>query len=251
MHRALAAVELFDVIQRRGLRGNFAAPGPAERDQTGGARQARPRPQEQEGCDRRYSGRPLETCAGDRLVDVGDRAILITAFACSGRRRSEISALRVEQLVDEDPVPADPNAPGGDKLPCLSIRLGRTETTQADSDAFVLLVGRPVLVLKDWLERARISDRVVFGGIDHWGNLEARVLTPQAVNLILKRRTAEAGRSIRKPSPPTACAPAISPKSHAAVFRCPKPCSSRSIAPRSRPQTITMTRNARSRGRRG
>lgn len=57
----------------------------------------------------------------------------------------------------------------------------------------MLLVGRPVLVLKDWLARAGISDGAVFGGIDHWGNLEARVLTPQAVNLILKRRTTEAG----------------------------------------------------------
>jgi integrase len=57
----------------------------------------------------------------------------------------------------------------------------------------VLLVGRPVLVLKDWLERAAISEGAVFRGIDRWGNLERRALTPQAVNLILKCRVAEAG----------------------------------------------------------
>ncbi|RWP98765.1 tyrosine-type recombinase/integrase [Mesorhizobium sp.] len=135
----------------------------------------------------------LNTCAGDRLVDVRDRALLITAFASGGRRRSEIASLRFEQIVEQDPVPADPKVPDGDKLPCLSIRLGRTKTTQADSDAFVLLVGRPVTVLQAWLERAEISEGAVFRGIDRWGNLEKRALTPQAVNLILKRRIAEAG----------------------------------------------------------
>ncbi|RWO03153.1 MAG: integrase, partial [Mesorhizobium sp.] len=135
----------------------------------------------------------LKACAGDRLVDVRDRALLITAFASGGRRRSEIASLRFEQIVKEEPVPADPKAPDSEKLPCLSIRLGRTKTTQADSDAFVLLVGRPVLALKGWLERAWITEGAVFRGIDRWGNLEKRALTPQAVNLILKRRIAEAG----------------------------------------------------------
>lgn len=95
----------------------------------------------------------LKACAGDRLVDLRDRALLITAFASGGRRRSEIASLSIEQIIEEDPVPADPKNPDGEKLPCLSIRLGRTKTTQADSDAFVLLVGRPVLALKDWLAR--------------------------------------------------------------------------------------------------
>lgn len=57
----------------------------------------------------------------------------------------------------------------------------------------MLLVGRPVLVLKDWLERAGVTEGAVFRGIDRWGNLEKRALTQQAVNLILKRRLAEAG----------------------------------------------------------
>lgn len=192
----------------------------------------------------------IKACAGDRLVDVRDRALLMIAFASGGRRRSEISALRVEQLVEEDPVPADPKNPDGDKLPCLSIQLGRTKTTQADSDAFVLLVGRPVTVLQSWLERAEISEAAVFRGIDRWGNLEKRALTPQAVNLIPKRRVAEAGLD-QKPSRPTACAPAISPKPPIAAFRCPKPCSSRSIARCNRRPTTTMTRNGRSGGQRG
>lgn len=63
------------------------------------------------------------TCGADRLVDVRGRAI---------RRRSEIARLRLEQLRDEPPVSSDPADPASTPRPCLSIRLGRTKTTEAD-----------------------------------------------------------------------------------------------------------------------
>jgi integrase len=75
----------------------------------------------------------------------------------------------------------------------LTIQLGRTKTTEADTDAVVLLIGRPVLALQEWLERANISEGAIFRAIDRWGNLDRRALTPQAVNLILKRRISQAG----------------------------------------------------------
>lgn len=59
----------------------------------------------------------LSTCAGDRLVDIRDRAILLTAFASGGRRRSEIANLRVEDLVEEEPVHAEPDDPASPPLP--------------------------------------------------------------------------------------------------------------------------------------
>ncbi|MER9248859.1 site-specific integrase [Mesorhizobium sp. M0590] len=178
----------------RGLTGNFSAPGLRSALKLAVRASARPRGRKsKKAVTADILSALLTTCAGDRLVDVRDRALLLMAFASGGRRRSEVSSLRVEQFVEEEPVPADPKDPEGPKLPCLSIRLGRTKTTQADADAFVLLVGRPVLALKDWLERARISEGAVFRGIDRWGNLEKRALTPQSVNLILKRRVAEAG----------------------------------------------------------
>ncbi|RUX13334.1 integrase, partial [Mesorhizobium sp. M2A.F.Ca.ET.042.01.1.1] len=37
------------------------------------------------------------------------------------------------------------------------------------------------------------SQGAVFRAIDRWGHLERKALTPQAVNLILKRRIAQAG----------------------------------------------------------
>ena len=177
----------------RGLKGNFNAPGLQSAVKLAVRANARPRVRKSRNA---VTGdilrRLLQACAGERLVDLRDRALLLTAFASGGRRRSEVARLRVEQLRDEEPVPAD-SKDNGQKLPCLSLQLGRTKTTEADSDAYVLLIGAPVLALKTWLERAGISDGAVFRAIDRWGNLERRALTPQAVNWILKRRVAEAG----------------------------------------------------------
>lgn len=165
----------------RGLHGNFAAPGLHSAIKLAVRASARPRGRKsKKAVTADVLTALLKACAGDRLVDVRDRALLITAFASGGRRRSEIASLRFEQIVEEEPVPADPKAPDSlDKLPCLKIRLGRTKTTQADSDAFVLLIGRPVRVLREWLERANISEGAVFRGINRWGNLEKRALTPR------------------------------------------------------------------------
>ncbi|MDX0457994.1 site-specific integrase [Sinorhizobium medicae] len=135
----------------------------------------------------------LQACAGDRPVDLRDHALLLTAFASGGRRRSEVAALRVEDLADEEPVRADPSDKTSPPLPCLSIRLGRTKTTTADDDEHVLLIGRPVTALKTWLAEAAIKDGAVFRRIDQWGNVDRRALTPQSVNLILKGRCKQAG----------------------------------------------------------
>lgn len=135
----------------------------------------------------------LTACAGDRLVDLRDRALLLMAFASGGRRRSEVAGLRVEDLVDEEPVHADPASSASPLLPCLTINLGRTKTTTADDRVHVVLIGRPVEALKRWIEEARIDAGPVFRRIDQWGNLDRRAMTPQSVNLILKTRIKQAG----------------------------------------------------------
>ncbi|MBK5571186.1 site-specific integrase [Ensifer sp. SSB1] len=135
----------------------------------------------------------LDACAGERLVDLRDCALLLLAFASGGRRRSEVAGLRFEDLTDEDPVLADPSIPDSPPLPCLAIRLGRTKTTTSEDDEHVLLIGRPVTVLKRWLEEAGIKGGPVFRRIDQWGNIDRRPLTPQSVNLILKGRCKQVG----------------------------------------------------------
>jgi integrase len=106
--------------------------------------------------------------------------------------------LRIEQLVEEAPVPTDPNTPNSPFLPCLSIILGRTKTDAADDDRRVLLVGRPAEALKEWLERADITKGAVFRAIDRWDAVAERPLTPQSINLIVKRRALLAGLDPRE-----------------------------------------------------
>ncbi|MDX8499016.1 site-specific integrase [Mesorhizobium sp. VK4C] len=178
----------------RGLKGKFNAPGLRSALKLAVRATARPRTRKsRKAVTADVLSALLQTCAGERLVDVRDRALLLVAFASGGRRRSEVASLRVEQLIEQDPVHADPKELDAPRLPCLSIHLGRTKTTDSDDEASVLLIGRPVAALKEWLERARIVEGAVFRGIDRWGHLERRALTPQAVNLILKRRVAAAG----------------------------------------------------------
>ena len=128
------------------------------------------------------------TCATDRLADTRDLAILLLAFASGGRRRSEVARLRVDQLSDEPGVHLDPLDPNSPTLPCISIQLGRTKTGNADDEGRVFLVGPPVEALREWLDRADIRKGAIFRAIDRWEALEERALTPQSINLIVKRR---------------------------------------------------------------
>ncbi len=174
----------------RGLEGAFASPRLKSAIRL--AVRANPRPRKRKSA-KALTGdilsRLLKTCESGSLRDLRDRAILMVAFASGGRRRSEVAALRKEQLIDEDPIAVE----GGSPLPSLSIHLGRTKTSGADHDDVVYLTGRPVEALKVWLKSARIESGSVFRGIDRWGNVSARALDPAAVNDIVKQRAQQAG----------------------------------------------------------
>jgi len=131
----------------------------------------------------------IATCSTDSLRDVRDRAILMVAFASGGRRRSEIAALRVEQLTAEPPIEVAEGPP----LPSLAIHLGRTKTTSGEGDDVVYLTGRPVEALSAWTAAAKIDKGSVFRGIGRWGTVSKRALDPQSVNAILKQRAEMAG----------------------------------------------------------
>src|SRR5690606_21067325 len=150
----------------RGLKGNFNAPGLQSAIRLAVRASARPRKRK---SDKAVTSDILQallrTCATDRLADIRDRAILLTAFASGGRRRSEIASLRCEQIIAQENVLENADDPDSAALPCLKIRLGRTKTTQTDTDAYVLMIGKPVLALKTWLERAQISQGAVFRGV--------------------------------------------------------------------------------------
>ncbi len=132
----------------------------------------------------------LRTCWMNRTADIRDRAILLLAFGSGGRRRSEVAALRVEDVRFEADLPSgDETAP----LPAASLRLGRTKTTDAADGADAWIVGKPVTALRAWLTASAITAGPLFRAIDQWGNVGRKALTPQAINLIVKKRAALAG----------------------------------------------------------
>ncbi len=152
-----------------------------------------PQRKSQRAVTRDVLDRLLATCVLNRLVDRRDRALLLTAFASGGRRRSELAALRVEQIDTLPPVPANPRDPESAKLPCLAIRLGRTKRGNADDGSRVLLIGRAAEALTTWLDRAGIIDRAVFRAIDRWGRMGQGAISGDGVNDIVKKRCRQAG----------------------------------------------------------
>ncbi|MCV3769019.1 site-specific integrase [Rhizobium sp. TRM95796] len=178
----------------RGLNGAFASP--ALRSAIKLAVRASVRPRRRKSA-KAVTGdvlaKLLATCRTDSLRDLRDRALLMVAFASGGRRRSEIAGLRVEQLALEEPIEAD-----GGSLPSLSIHLGRTKTSAAESDEIVYLTGRPVEALNAWLRASKIDAGSIFRAIDRWGNLSRRALDPKAVNDIVKQRAQLAGLDPRE-----------------------------------------------------
>ena len=104
----------------------------------------------------------LAACGRGNLADLRDAALLLTAFASGGRRRSEIAGLRVEDIVKEPDVLSDPLDPNSIPLPCRSLRLGRTKTTNASDDARSYLVGKPVLAQETWFKESKITHGPIF-----------------------------------------------------------------------------------------
>ncbi len=135
----------------------------------------------------------LATCGRGRAIDLRDRALLLLAFGSGGRRRSEIARMRVDDLEQRTPVPADPAASDGPTLPVLAVRLRRTKTCSAEAGEGVVIVGRPVDALRVWLEFSKITGGPVFRRIDKWGQIGVTALDPQSVNAIIKSRCVAAG----------------------------------------------------------
>lgn len=121
----------------------------------------------------------LATCT-DGLIGLRDRALLLFAWASGGRRRSEVTGARFDQLIAVD---AD----------TYLYRLTHSKTDQSGAASHIEkpLVGVAAAALKDWLRAANISSGPLFRRIR--GCKIAEPLTPQAVRAIVKRRAGLAG----------------------------------------------------------
>jgi integrase len=153
----------------------------------------RPRRKSERAIVRNVLNEVLARCYERTLAGCRDRALLLVAFASGGRRRSEIARLKVEDVIEEAPVPADPADPRGPQLRCYSLELGRTKTTETADRARVKLVGIPADALRAWLKAGQIRNGPVFRRIDRWERVSDRPLSPLGVNYIVKQCLKRAG----------------------------------------------------------
>lgn len=135
----------------------------------------------------------LITCEDGSPRSLRDRALLLFAFASGGRRRSEIAALRVEDIEEQEPVPADPSASDGPLLRHYRIRLRRTKTTSVEKGATIPLIGLAADALAEWLESESIASGYAFRALDRWDNIAEKPISAAGINHMLKRRLADLG----------------------------------------------------------
>ena len=109
--------------------------------------------------------------------------MLMLAFASGGRRRSEITALNVEDIDRGD------FAVKG----LLWVRLWETKTTQKDKAPRLPLKGRAARAVVRWLEETGVSDGPLFRPVSRSGRALPRRLAPDALRVILRHRLRLAG----------------------------------------------------------
>jgi integrase len=123
----------------------------------------------------------LATCT-DGLIGVRDRALLLFAFSSGGRRRSEVAAATMENLIRIDET-------------AYLYRLTHTKTDQAGTDhnpdADKPLMGPAAQALNAWLEASAVTSGAIFRRIRRTKAVEP--LSGQAVWLLVRRRATLAG----------------------------------------------------------
>ena len=124
----------------------------------------------------------LATC-DDSLKGLRDRALLLFAWASGGRRRSEITEARVEQLRRIGP---------GEFV--YELRHSKTNRSGQDlPENHKPVVGAAGQALQDWLTAAHLQDGPLFRPIGKGGRVGAGALSPASVRLIVQQRCALAG----------------------------------------------------------
>ncbi|WP_424830109.1 tyrosine-type recombinase/integrase [Ruegeria sp.] len=124
----------------------------------------------------------LATCRGSRR-DCRDRAILMLGWASGGRRRSEITGLRREDVSLKE----------FDKSGVIWISLLETKTTDKGETPRLVLKGRAAQALEHWIEVGQIDAGPLFRPISKADRVLKRRLSPDAIYQIVKHRLKLAG----------------------------------------------------------
>lgn len=181
LDRRIASWQAFH--RMRNLVSPFAAPLVQQARQKARRANARPRvPKSPRPVTRDMLERLLATC-DPSLRGSRDRAMLMLAFASGGRRRSEMTALNVEDIGRDD------FAAKG----LLWVRLLETKTTRKDQAPRLPLKGRAARAVVHWLEASGITAGPLFRPVSIADRPLPRRLAPDALRTILRHRLRLAG----------------------------------------------------------
>lgn len=125
----------------------------------------------------------LLNVSGLGLRGLRDRAVLMLGWASGGRRRSEIAALRHDDIDLKD----------YDATGVVWIQLLQTKTTRTGKTPRLVLKGSAARALVAWVDAAGITDGPLFRRITRSGALGKKPMSDATVGQIVKRLLAEAG----------------------------------------------------------
>jgi integrase len=181
LDRRIASWQAFH--RMRNLASPFSAPLVQQARQKARRANARPRvPKSPKPVTRDVLEALLATC-DDTHRGIRDRAMLMLAFASGGRRRSEVTALNVEDI-------------GRDEFKAkglLWLRLLETKTTRKDQAPRLPLKGRAARAVVHWLEVTGLKDGPLFRPVSKSDRPLPRRLAPDALRTILRHRLRLAG----------------------------------------------------------
>ncbi|WP_395541264.1 tyrosine-type recombinase/integrase [Neotabrizicola sp. sgz301269] len=181
LDRRIASWQAFH--RMRNLASPFAAPLVQQARQKARRANARPHaPKSPRPVTRDMLESLLATC-DDSHRGIRDRAMLMLAFASGGRRRSEVTALNVEDIGRDDF-----RAKG-----LLWVRLLETKTTRKDQAPKLPLKGRAARAVMHWLEVTGLREGPLFRPVSKSDRPLPRRLASDALRTILRHRLRSAG----------------------------------------------------------
>lgn len=122
----------------------------------------------------------LETCEGNELIEIRDKALLLFGFSSGGRRRSEIS----DAMINDLEIDSEGN---------YVYRLPKSKTDQEGKGNEVPLKGKAAKALKIWLDSSKIVEGKIFRSIKKGGKSIGNSITSVDINRIVKKRCEMAG----------------------------------------------------------
>jgi len=189
LDRRIASWQAFH--RMRNLTSPFSAPLVRQARQKARRANARPRvPKSPKPITRDILEALLATC-DDTHRGIRDRAMLMLTFASGGRRRSEVTALNVEDIGRDDFV-----AKG-----LLWVRLMETKTTKKDQAPRLPLKGRPARAVVHWLEVTKMTQGPLFRPVSLSDRPLPRRLASDALRTILRHRLVLAGLPVDYATP--------------------------------------------------